>query len=124
MGLFGHGDTKSSVTQKKSLYVYSSLLTTLALLITIINDVLQYTVFERTDHTSQHFTESLLMIHILAYYAALLGFVYNTKAGKRIGKARVEWLAIVLTFLVSMIRLAIEVSFITYRKQQYKNFND
>lgn len=34
------------------------------------------------------------MIHVLSYYTALLGFVYNTKAGKRMGAAKLEWIAV------------------------------
>lgn len=120
--LFGCIDTVSVVTQKKQLYVYSSLLSVFGLFGIVLNDLLQYTIFEKTERTSQPFTESLLMIHVLTYYCALLGFVYNTKAGKSMGAAKLEWVAVVSTFLLTITRLAIEMSFITYRKQAYKNF--
>ncbi|XP_041469212.1 uncharacterized protein LOC121419018 [Lytechinus variegatus] len=113
-----------ALTQKKTLYVYTSSFSVLVLAFIIVFDLLQYTVFERADMTSQGFTESLLTIHVLSYYTALLGFVYNTKAGKRLGAAKLEWISVVATFLLSIMRVGIEISFLSFRKQAFKNFNE
>ncbi|XP_022086023.1 uncharacterized protein LOC110976766 [Acanthaster planci] len=111
-------------TSKKELFVYVSIFLALFLVATIINDIVAYTVTEKTHLSTQTLSESVLVMHIISFYLALLGFVYITQAGKNWKIARCEWFSLVLNFLACFVRIAIEASFIRFREEGYRNFTE
>ncbi|XP_072040740.1 uncharacterized protein [Amphiura filiformis] len=111
-------------TTKKELYVYVSIFLAVFLTGTIINDLVAYTILEKTSKSTQSITDTLLLIHILSFVVAILGFVYNSQAGKNYTNAYLEWTAIVFNFLVCFIRVAVEIAFIQFREEVYKNFTE
>ncbi|XP_071799981.1 uncharacterized protein [Asterias amurensis] len=111
-------------TTKKELLVQVSILLAVFLIATILNDLVAYTITQNTHRSTQNLSESVLVMHIISFYMALLGFVYITQAGKLWQTARLEWLSIVLNFLVCFVRVAIEASFIQFRREEYRNFTE
>ncbi|XP_071963690.1 uncharacterized protein [Antedon mediterranea] len=108
---------------KKDLIVYLSFTLCGLLFLTILNDIVGYSI-ERTDKTTQNITTTILLNHVVSFYLALLGFVYNTQAGKNWRHAYREWIAIVSNCLVCILRVVVELTFINYRPEEYRNFSD
>ncbi|XP_038073251.1 uncharacterized protein LOC119741531 [Patiria miniata] len=111
-------------TSKKELFVYVSIFLALFLVATIINDIVAYSITQKTHLSTQTLSDSVLVMHIISFYMALLGFVYVTQAGKHWRAARCEWFSLVLNFLACFVRIAIEAGFIQFREARYRNFTE
>ncbi|XP_071832382.1 uncharacterized protein [Apostichopus japonicus] len=93
------------------------------LLIGVLWDLSAYAFSERSDLSTQTFTDGVLVVHLLAFFLGILGFVYTTQAGKSLQRAKVELYAIAVNFLVCILRFTVEITFIGYRQEEYRNLD-
>ena len=112
---------------KKDAYVDLSL-ALLAFLTTAIAHDVVCVLTEHTEQTTQSFSLAVLVVHAVAFYLGLLGFVYVTQAAaapagpgsSSPGRAGGKAVAAVLgNCVVSVFRVAYEVNYYTFRKEVY-----
>ena len=107
-------------TTNKDGYIFVSLFLFIVLGSTVIYDLVQTSAVERTDLTTQSFTMALLLVHSLAFYYGLLGFVYTTQAAEGTSKmAKLALATIIGHFTLFFTRVGFEMYRRHYRKEQY-----
>ncbi|KAJ8045358.1 hypothetical protein HOLleu_08354 [Holothuria leucospilota] len=110
-------------TSKKELYVYVSLVLGFGLFVVVLWDLIAYAFSERTELSTQNVTDAVLVVHLISFFLGILGFVYSTQAGKFYKRAKLELYAVALNFLVCVLRFTLEISFIGYRREEYRNLD-
>ncbi|XP_065065186.1 uncharacterized protein LOC135691291 [Rhopilema esculentum] len=116
----GNGESgrkiKRALRKRKQLFVVLSLLIAIASAGLILYDIIAIKARELPQRSTQSFTLILLFVHLFGFYFAILGHIYCTLARGTL----LIFLSIagILSNLASfLVRFAIEIFFIEYRKE-------
>ncbi|KAI8481489.1 PREDICTED: uncharacterized protein LOC109483774 [Branchiostoma belcheri] len=110
---------------KKETFILVSYVLFFVLLGAAIYDVVVYLHTQEPGVTTQNFIFTVLVIHILAFYTALLGYVYTTQAGAtEAGEHMLAVVSLGLNFVLFIARMTMELLVITYRPEAYLQFTD
>ena len=120
MSCFDDIRTRMSLITKKEAYIYLSFVLLGLLIMGIINDAVCMMVTERTENTTQKFSLAVLLVHAVAFYLGLLGFVYVTQtAGDNALLAGRALAAVIGNGVAFVFRVAYEAKYYRYRKEEY-----
>jgi len=107
---------------KKDAYVFLSLFLWAFLVATLINDSYNIIFSDNPTQTTQYFTTAILLLHSVAFFFALLGFIYITQtAGHTNTQAWLALCSILLNLVTFSLRATFEFTYIDYRDENYPN---